>query len=339
MKHFVLFLLLFSSHVKAQLSGTEPREENEYKISFELEEPSINSLTEKIQRSLFDLLNSEKLITDKKLSSEYYLTGKLIPYCYLDFYLDSPDFQLYKNNKIYRLRYRWKSDKQFDDFSKNLKQKDYPIRAEIQAKTQIKISNLGYVSSFESRFEFRNDSVPFSVINPAPTSPWPVKDFLKYAKNGTYKNYQLIPSFEIRKNLDVQIQLEPKITIKTLRRRFHLNLKNRWGNGPNPNQAFIITIDTFAYLKFDNISRAYIDDYSKPFYEIEIEFERNTSTMLALDSSSSAKNAKSFFKRDHKMIRENILNTLIKNSVKLSSEISSKYKKVIIHSGLIGKDR
>jgi hypothetical protein len=339
MKLFVLFLLLFSSYVKAQLSGTEPREENEYKISFELKEDSINSLTEKIQRSLFDLLNSEKLITDKKLSSEYYLTGKLIPYCYLDYYLDSPDFQLFKNNKIYRLRYRWKTENQFADFSNNFKKKDYPIRAEIQAKTKIKISDIGYASSFESRFEFRNESTPFSTLNPAPRSPWPVKDYLNYAKNGSYKKYQMLPSFEIKKDLDLGVKLEPKITIKTLRRRFHVNMKSKWGNGPNPNQAFIITIDTFGYLKFDNISSVYIEDYSKPFYEIEIEFERNTSTMLGLDSSSNAKNIKLFFEKDHKMIRENILNTLRENSITLSNEITSKYKKVIIDSGLIGKVR
>ena len=337
MKLLVLIILLQSPSAKSHFGGTEPRQENEYKINFEINNTSIDSLTEKIQRSLFELLNSKKLNADRLLNSNYYLTGKLIPYCYLDYYFDTPDFQLFNNKMIYRLRYRWKTEKNFNEFSKFFRKKDHPIRAEIQAKTEISVTDEGYASSYESRFEFRKESSPFSKENPAPTSPWPVKTYLNYTTKGKFKKYNIIPYYEIKKRLTSNIELSPKVVIKTLRRRFHINLKNKWGNGPNPNQAYIITIDSFRYQNFENISKVYLDEYSKSFYEVEIEFERNTSTILALDTSPDAKIAKVYFKNDHDMIRKNLLETLVENSVNLSGENLSKYKKVILASRMLKK--
>lgn len=77
----------------------------------------------------------------------------------------------------------------------------------------------------------------------------------------------------------------------TERFRQHLNIKSPWGSGPNPEQSYIISLDSSevygatSYLKF--LKRRSLGDKKAKspdeigrLIEIEIEFERNVSDVL-----------------------------------------------------------
>jgi hypothetical protein len=335
MKILVIFIItIFYSSVnlaKVEYYGTEAREEKEFKISFKLSKSEkIENISLSIQKALFDLINVNGLNVNKVIKSDYYLTGKLEPYLFLDYYFDTETYSLLKKNRVYRLRYRWRNEAKFEAFSTDFKKRNFPIRAEIQAKTKIKFLNSGLTSSMESRFEFRDESKPFFAKKQAPPAPWPLKEYLKYTNKGKYQSYPLLPFFEVTKGLNSNENLSPKIVVKTLRRRFHLNIKNKWGRKPNEDQSFIITLDTYGYSKYKNLTSAFHSEFVGPFYEIEIEFERNTSTGLSKDLSKEAKAVFEKFSQDHTAIRNAVKATLLKLNIKMDKQNYNKYKRVHI---------
>ena len=118
--------------------------------------------------------------------------------------------------------------------------------------------------------------------------------------------------------------MSPKLGLLTKRNRMHFNCKNPFGSGPNPEQLFIITLDR-VYCEHGCIDR-------KNLLEIEIERERNTSTILdqiaGYENTSFFSNAKvagiavNFAKKvkyafddDHTKISKIVKNYLIQNGL------------------------
>lgn len=336
MKNFFLVLTIFFSAtiVESKENETYSREELEYKISFNASEEATPKITSSIQKALFDLLVKKTLSVDKRLNTDYYLTGRLEPYVFLDFYFDTKNFELSEKRRIYRLRYRWKSEDSFNKFFMSNSRENFPYRAEIQSKTGIKIDNSGLSKSIETRFEFRNESLPFSLNKDAPLAPWPLKDYLNHAKNGYYKNYPIKAYSKVLSGLNDEKNLRPVIIIKTLRRRFHLNIKNNWGSGPNPNQAFIITFDSFGFQTYKTLSSAFIERYNGPNFEIEVEFERNTSSKINTDGSGYAKEIRSNFRDDQDKITKTLREVLRTEKYNLDKKNINKYGKSLEVLGL-----
>lgn len=310
-------------------AGTPARLEKEYKINFSTNR-KIEEITEILQKKIFEkIVSGSHFQASKKLMEPYFLTGKLDPFLFLDFYFDSKDNALFENNAVYRLRYRWKMEEDYEKYIKSFSDNYYPIRVEVQTKTNIDVANENFlVSAMESRFEFRDESSPFSKENPAPKAPWPLKDFINIAKSGTYLNYRLLPYIEMEKNKKSKHIVSPQYIIKTARRRLHLNIVNSWGGGPNPNQAFIITIDHFKFKSFENIASSFKDNFYGNFFEVEIEFERNTSTKLFVDNSDHARKIKMAFEKDHQLLSQIVIQSLNENDVTIHKNTMNKLSRI-----------
>lgn len=310
---------------RLELAGTKGRLEQEYKASFSTTE-NIDQITKLIQTELFNLIINKNLEVPKKLDNQYFLSGKLSPYIFVDYYLDDKKMSLLHNDAIYRLRYRWKEEQDYLLFSDKYKAEYYPIRAEVQAKTKIKISKNDLASSLETRFEFRDGSHPFIGDQKAPSAPWALSDYLNISQNGRYKNFNLRP-YRVIMDEYKPSHLVPRYIIKTARRRFHLNIKNKWGSGPNPHQAFIITVDHFSYKPFLSIIDGFKNNFKKEFFEIEVEFERNTSTKLLEDTRPYVKSVISAFRNDQAVMFKTLKDILLQSHVKMN-KTSSKLKRV-----------
>ena len=120
--------------------------------------------------------------------------------------------------------------------------------------------------SVESRFEYRNESMPFKLDNSAPPPPWPFDEFIGYALDGKYKNFTPYPCHEYAKFLaenikdNREIKLKPVVVHVATRRRIHLNLDNEFGKvsgakgfgaTSNYNQSILNTIDTVDVYSAD----------------------------------------------------------------------------------------
>lgn len=315
-------LFLLNDSFSSEYAGTEARLESEYKITIK---DTKKNLVKVLEKSLFSLVEKNTLKSDSLTKTQYFLSGKNDPYVFVDIYFDTKDLDLYRQNSIYRLRYRWKSLLQFQGFRSQPEVKDFPIRCEVQAKTKIQAKTENLFEAKESRFEFRDESAPFSKENPAPKSPWPLKDFLNYAKTGQYKKYHMLPFKEI----GLKKGISPRYVVKTNRTRFHLNLPSKWGNGPNPMQAFIVTLDHFQYKKFDTVLRTFISEFKGDFFEIEIELERNISTNLEIEKEGDAQKLYSTLKGDQKVIRDQILSELKLLDIKVAEKSQSKITRVL----------
>ncbi len=273
MKRFFVVIILFlagcgqltssSSHSVAlkelDAEGTPPRLEREFKYS--------------VQSGDFDL---KKAVRDSDLwqapgivGSSYYLDEEVEEFVYLDIYFDTEDKLNYKNAVSYRLRQRFKD------------MESEPYRMEFQAKVDRQELGDGFSTVYESRFEFRDESEPFSSLNPAPRAPWDLDEFISYFQAGKYKQYYTWPAKSVVDYLipeytdETHLVFEPELRILTKRQRQHLNMVTPWGSGPNPDQAFIISFDT-SYV-YDG------DDLVGEFMEVEVEFERNVSEKLDND--------------------------------------------------------
>lgn len=309
---FFLCLLLNFDLAAKQLAGTDAREEAEYKIPIN-SKVQVEELTQKIKEGLFSLQQSKEFKIPSKFNENYYLTGKETPFVFLDIYFDTDNFLLQKNKTVYRLRYRWKELSHFQNFLHSKDKKNYPIRAEIQSKDHLQIDDDFFSVGYETRFEFRDESFPFSKKNPAPQAPWPLKEYIEITQNGVFQQYELAPYKRIKKILDNE-KIAPKIVIKTERRRFHYNIYNDWGLAPNPYQAFIITLDHYKFKKYEGVISTFQDDFENGYSELEIEFERNISTNVK-------KEDRELFLQDQKLIKERLVD-ILKKSHALSNESS-----------------
>jgi len=257
------------------VKGTPEREEWEYKIAF-TPPPSVsqkvfyNILRGKIKQSW----KNEKWKFAELVGSSYYSKEEPRTYLYQDIYFDTKNYELYKNHLSYRLRYRFKSlsSSTIHEYLPFLK-KHWPIRCEIQFKNSQSLSPSNKVNTFlETRFEFRNASLPFLTSQDAPPSPWPLQQYLSYAQQGRFNNYLISPMASLIKYLNPEsnIMLNPVLRLKTPRTRWHIEISNPFGqatNNPNPNNAFFIT--------WDDVQDG-LPPTSSPFIEVEVEADRSS---------------------------------------------------------------
>lgn len=296
--HFLFKLILilncYSIYAGTELpvAGTPTRLEEEYKFAFKYPKGvSIRDIRESIHEELTQMLKSNELQFNKFLQSPYSVTKETKTFIFKDYYLDDSNYNLYKNGADYRLRYRWSSYTTFFGFNFFPYLKFfYPNRCEIQFKHGYKRKeHPNLVSAFETRFEFRNESTPFSKKQDAPAPPWSYDEFIHYAQSGYYKNVYTILPFKRAKELFSKLENLERVTpVTTVRYRDHLHIKSPWGSGPNPTQAFIISFDLVQYKGKEQ----------KRFIEIEIEMERNISTLLNTFANPPKKAFQTYFKDD-----------------------------------------
>jgi hypothetical protein len=163
----------------------------------------------------------------------------------------------------------------------------FPNRCEIQFKSDYRWEATEKTSEVdETRFEFRNASHPFSLKKSAPPAPWPEAEYLGYARSGKYKEFRtkpmqaLIQTFTRKGRPTNNIELDPVLVVETERSRLHLDFKNPWGSGPNPDQVFIVTIDRSTFAGYGAKS----SDELPTFLELEVQIDRNITHDLELAS-------------------------------------------------------
>ena len=262
MKYTLIFTILFSMITHA-MEGTETHREQEYRraysMSSNLGSKGIKDIQDYIQR----LINGKYTRFDKLLKEQYYLEGNFHSFLFKDYYFDTEDYKILKNNNVYRLRYRWKNAADYFKYKYLPLQSYYPSRCEIQFKYDYSLTGMSEVK--ESRFEFRNDSFPFNKNKDAPLPPWEYEEYVNYIKSGVYKSYEIKPSSILKtKNPKVNLSnLKNVVTTETIRVRNHINIKNIFGDLPNPEQAIILTVD-FVY-----------PDKGESFIELELELDRS----------------------------------------------------------------
>jgi hypothetical protein len=317
--------------------GTAPRREREYKIgiSGDTSRLYLDDGFILLQKAIFQGL-SEKLSTTDWLAPDitgkpYFIKRSPIVSVFRDIYFDTDEFNLCQKNMAYRLRHRFVSPHQLHSHETRPMDPDYfPYRGEIQAKVDRMELADGYSISSEARLEFRDASSPFSSLNPAPPAPWHPRDYYPVVQSGLYQGKPAIPGSVLatalkKAGIDNPIHLRPSTAVISTRLRMHFNMITEFGSGPNPDQAFIITLDRFdvvdgrEYSAF--LSRGWYEgeDISRPAilmtrFETEIEFERNVSTKL--DSAIKNGNAgelvalRNAFLGDQTILREAILGIL-----------------------------
>lgn len=285
-------------YIKAD--GTPPRTEREFKYSLQgnLNIHDLSGLAIEINKVLTTAVDSFGLWQAPAYTEiNYYTDNNVASFAFMDVCFDTENDLNYKNAVVYRLRERFKSLKRYRDYVQDQSVVvNWPYRIEFQAKTDRKELGGGLSIVSESRFEFRKQSPPFSKINLPPPPPWDLDEFIGYLQEGRYKTYYTWPAKSIvnyfipeRTNKN-DLVFKPKLILIIERHRQHINMRTPWGSGPNPEQAFIISLDNTwvyngpVYLEFleaKKLGKDVIEPELKGnFVEIEIEFERNVSGAL-----------------------------------------------------------
>ncbi len=342
----------------ARAVGTPPRAEREFKIGitgdtsrFLLDDEFI-SLQRAIHQGLENALVSTNWSAPNLTGQPYFVERDPMMAVFRDLYFDTDDFSLCRNGDIYRLRHRFITPKQLAMHETRPTERDYfPYRGEIQAKTgRVEMAD-GFSVSNESRLEFRLGSSGFSPANPPPPRPWYPKDYLSVVQSGLFKGLPTYPGSALAASIKESgyrgaVHLRPSAALISTRLRMHLNMVTEFGSGPNPNQAFIITIDRFdlsnglEYLAF--LKRGWYEgnNAARPpvwgtKFEIEIEFERNVSTKLdsAIEAGGSSRLAaiRSAFLADQIKIRGIILDILHEMGLSGRAVSKSKYRQACAH--------
>lgn len=264
------------------LAGTDSRVEVEFKLAYELSDgDSLDEISEAVRKALLKLIGKKALNFEKLMGRDYRLDDSFQAFLFRDIYIDTPDHQILGSGSAYRLRHRWSRYERYLHHRLLPFMKAYfPTRCEIQFKTGYQPDyERQVVTPRETRFEFRNESAPFDLHKDAPETPWPVEEYLGYARTGRYKTYEMKPMADLLTAIgaprDSVPELKPMIEVLTIRDRIHLNLKHPWGSGPNPEQVFIITLDK------STLGNTYGHVVPKVnLLEMEVEIERNSSTEI-----------------------------------------------------------
>ena len=341
--------------------GTAPRAEREFKFSLQMpwqESPKLMKVASKIRKAL-ERRSHDKTVwqAPQYLDSEYYVDSKAEEFLYRDIYFDTPELLAYKNQISYRLRNRFKDRKSYKE---HVKRQDWvalwPYRLEFQAKVNRRELGNGFSTVDEARFEFRDVSAPFSVKNQPPDRPWDLDEFIPYFQSGNFQGMDTYPAYKVMQALEGQYEGEslsviPKLVLITERYRQHLNIPSEFGSGPNPEQAFIISLDKSdiydakGYLEFLKSKREGLKYFGKPqFYgsllEIEIEFERNVSDVLdqrveeakTLAKSEEVKRleeVRDAFLSDQQAIMQVVDEELIQEGIEVIPASKSKYVQMV----------
>lgn len=311
------------SILAAEPEGTPARRENEFKLN-------ATASAVILQKNQY-ILGKIRTVLEKSFSNDLLwqvpsLTGApyyimeigLGTFCFLDIYLDTDDGLNAAENISYRVRYRWHSRSAlFRYLLGSANPNDFPHRCEYQLKVYDKDWHEGFNDCLETRFEFRNASMPFKKDKSAPPAPWPFTEFIKPAITGKYGDYAVITTYDYAKTLKERlgktgkITLKPSLIIATTRRRLHLGIKNEFGplaaelgmgSTTNADNAILITLDTSEIYHPNFLDVGLVSHYArqhnsltrrlqkrlkinlKPvtiFTELEFEFERNIESALA----------------------------------------------------------
>jgi hypothetical protein len=263
-----------------------------------------------------------------------------------DFYIDSPDKVLLGNAIALRLRYRFdNADRLTGHESAPTVRRNFPFRAEVQAKVDREELGGGFSTANEARLEFRVEAPPFSEGTLPPPAPWPVDDVLPVALSGLFEDSPTTPGALLARALDDtglsgEVDLDVALVAVSSRTRLHVNMVTDYGSGPNPEQAFILSLDrTDVYdgpAYEDYLAAAGLADIPRirsvgTFYEMEIEFERNVSTKLdeAIDGEGNlaASRLRDAFLEDQQRIRQVVADVFAAMDIRTSGGNRSKYER------------
>lgn len=282
--------------------GTPIRTEREFKFSLvgkKISKMTLEEVAESVQEALERAVQQEQVWNAPQLvGNSYYSDPQVKDFVFRDVYFDTPDFLNYKHSLSYRLRNRYSSMSAYKYHVKRPFWSEFwPYRAEFQAKVNRKEVGGGFSTVEEARFEFRKESNPFSADRLPPPAPWDLGEFIPYFQQGEYRGLATYPAQEVMKFYREQgvetdeFVFEPSVVLITERFRQHLNIRSEWGSGPNPEQAYIISIDRSDvydagdYLQYLEDRKLGVKKKQGPgeigeIVEIEVEFERNVSDVL-----------------------------------------------------------
>jgi len=265
---------------------------------------------------------------------------------YRDVYMDTSDKRCYLNDISYRLRHRFADLKAHDNYLQHPENpRFWPYRLEFQAKTGREILAPGLSAINEARLEFRKQSKPFDGdTRRPPPPPWTFDEFIPWMASGTFRGAVGTPAKQVVETLaslypnEDSWNFEPTVVVVSERGRAHLQLKTPWGSGPNPDQAFIITIDKatiYPYEKFIDFihtspsqSKNLALKPSGSLLEFEIEFERNVSVGV-IGEKAKLEAAYQAFLHDQGQILVALKEGLAKYGYSLAPMNRSKYLQAI----------
>lgn len=262
---------------KEPVSGTLPRTELESKLAvWVAEDFDPAQLTTALAEGVHTLLRSHPFQFSQLVRRDFVLNHDFQPFLFKDYYIDNPNFDIARSGSAYRLRYRWSNATKYLAYQwLPFLSFFYPSRCEIQFKTDYHPVEDFTLEAEETRFEFRKESRPFSE-DPSlavPPAPWPKKTFLEHAYTGRYGGYRMAPTERLLKKipqLDLPT-LSPALVTETTRHRIHLDIQNPWGQGPNPDQVVILTLDVAKISPQRELSTL-----PERLVELEIEIDRST---------------------------------------------------------------
>ena len=338
---------------EAPALGTPGRVEREFKITLELpyglddlNNEWLREAQAAVSSALIEDLAARIWSAPGLSGSPYEVDRESTQIVMRDFYIDSKNGVLLDNAIALRLRYR------FDNANSLAGHEDaptvrrhFPFRAEVQAKVDREELDGGFSTANEARLEFRVEASPFSEGRLPPPAPWPLEDVLPIALTGLFEDSPSTPGALLARafgevGLSGEVNLEVALVAVSSRTRLHMNMKTEYGSGPNPEQAFILSLDrTDVYdgqQYEDYLEAARLGNIPRPrpvgtFYEMEIEFERNVSTKLdeaiAGEGSAAAVLLRDAFLEDQQRIRQVVGDVFGVMDILTSAGNRSKYER------------
>ncbi len=318
--------------------GTPPRAEKEYKLTLSgFGDRRSKDLMLEISRAMEEAVADEGIWhAPKNVDRRYGLTPPAKARAYVDYYFDDEKQELLKRDASYRLRYRFKTARRFLKHLQSPEKTEFwPYRSEVQFKYGRQNLGDGLSAVNEARLELRKQSSPFSDRLLPPLSPWPASEMMEHVRSGRFFGVAHTPGRAAAEFLG-EVSVEPKVVVVSARARQHVTLQTPFGSGPNPDQAFIITLDDAVSYGYPDIARCVETKACRPrdlpirarIIELEIEFERNVSTKLDEQKKGKAELEKidADFMRDQATIARVIRERLGKAGVKVEPSTGSKYK-------------
>lgn len=354
--------LIESVHDSSLLStrgfGTPGRREREFKFTISsagLEELDGMQLAETLNRGLAEtLVAGIGWRSPKVVNQPLRIDPQPEEFGYRDIYYDTEQDLNYLHRVSYRLRNRFEDQGAYRNHVKRQYQARYwPYRLEFQAKFGREELGDGYSTVDEARFEFRRQSQPFSDTRLPPPPPWDLDEYGSYFSAGRFKGITTLPAQAVYRFLKSkgetadEFAFQPRLVLFTERYRQHLNILTPWGSGPNPEQAFIISLDRsdtyngpeyLDYLRARKFGAKKIDPppILGTLVEIEVEFERNVSDKLDqeievarraqdVETLERLKAARSAFLADQRHIMEVVQETFAEQGISVFPASKSKY--------------
>ena len=340
--------------------GTPARAEREFKLTLELpggltdlNDDWLREVQAAVSSALIDDLSSRPWSAPALSGSPYDVDRESTQIVMRDFYIDSEDRVLLDNAIALRLRYRFDNAAGLAGHeAAPTVRRHFPFRAEVQAKVDREEMGDGFSTANEARLEFRVEAPPFSEGRLPPASPWPLDEVLPVALTGLFDDSPTTPGALLARALDEiglegDVALEVALVAVSSRTRLHINMKTEYGSGPNPEQAFILSLDRTdvydgpGYEEYLEAARLGNIPRLRPvgtFYEMEIEFERNVSTRLdeviADEGSAVARRLRDAFLEDQRRVRQVVGEVFAAMDIRASGGNRSKYERA---SDLLGR--